>query len=210
MRRLLRRGAVVLAASLTLLTACAPGTASDVASDADSPLLAAARVTTTAPTPPSVTAPSTTTTLAPLSQPVDAPRNPYQAEPYRTIGRIEIPKLGLDADLGEGIALSTINRGPSHWPGSALPGQRGNVAIAGHRVTYTRPFRDIDQLVVGDEAIFTVDGDRFTYRVTGNEVVTPDETRIAAQTETATATLFACHPPGSAQYRFVVYLALVT
>ncbi|MGI8759602.1 MAG: sortase domain-containing protein, partial [Acidimicrobiales bacterium] len=56
--------------------------------------------------------------------------------------------------------------------------------------------------------IFTVDGRRSTYRVTGNEVVTPDAMRIVEQTPAPTATLFACHPPGSAQYRYVVKLAL--
>ncbi|MBW3611320.1 MAG: class E sortase [Actinobacteria bacterium] len=125
------------------------------------------------------------------------------------IGRLEIPALGLDVALHQGIDMPVINRGPSHWPGTALPGQPGNVVVAGHRVTNTRPFRYIDTLEVGDEAIFTVGGVRSVYRVTGDEVVDDKAMWITDQTAEPTATLFACHPPGSARYRWVTRLALV-
>ena len=46
--------------------------------------------------------------------------------------------------LYEGITLTTLNKGPGHWPGTALPSQDGNVVVAGHRVTHSRPFRHID------------------------------------------------------------------
>ena len=82
--------------------------------------------------------------------------------------------------------------------------------IAGHRVTHSRPFRHIDSLVPGDEIIFVSEGVRSVYQVTGHEVVTPDATWIVNQTPDATATLFACHPPGSARYRYVVRAALVS
>jgi sortase A len=124
------------------------------------------------------------------------------------LGAIEIPRLGLASSLHQGISLRTIDRGPSHWPGTALPGETGNAVVAGHRVTHGAPFREIDQLQPGDPVVFTVGGRRSTYRVTGHEVVAPDAMRIVAQTPTPTATLFACHPPGSARYRYVVYLAL--
>jgi sortase A len=152
--------------------------------------------------------PTTTTTVAPPRKPVSAPHDPNAAEPIRTIGRIDIPKLGLSADLGEGISLRNIDRGPSHWPGTAMPGQNGNVVVAGHRVTHTRPFRNIDLLVPGDEVFFTVDGVRWRYVMTGSQVVTPRQTEIVAQTPDPQATLFACHPPGSARYRYVVHLKL--
>jgi sortase A len=125
------------------------------------------------------------------------------------IGSIEIPRIGLAAELNQGISLNTIDRGPSHWPGSAMPGQVGNAVVAGHRVTRTRPFRDIDRLVAGDEVVLTAAGIRATYVVNGTEVVTPDAMRIVDPTPTATATLFACHPPGSARYRYVVTADLV-
>ena len=106
------------------------------------------------------------------------------------------------------MTLHNIDLGPSHWTGTALPGQPGNTVFAGHRITNSHPFRHLDQLVAGDEVIFTVDGVRSVYRVTGSMVVGPDETWIADQTPDATGTLYACHPPGSLAYRYVVKLAL--
>jgi len=145
---------------------------------------------------------------APLSQPV-AP-NDGAAEPVVELGTIEIPRIGLHTTLHQGIALSTIDHGPSHWPGTALPGELGNVVVAGHRVTKTRPFRHIDQLQPGDRVIFTVGATRVEYEMVANEVVTPDALRIVEQRPEHTATLFACHPPGSARYRFVVHLRMVS
>lgn len=154
--------------------------------------------------------PGTLPAPAPVSlpTPVRPPDDPYAPEPAIILGTIEIPRLGLAVPLNQGISLRSIDRGPSHWPGTALPGDPGNVVIAGHRATQTAPFRDIDQLQAGDAVVFTVGDERSTYRVTSHEVVTPDAMRIVEQTPEPTATLFACHPPGSAKYRYVVTLAL--
>jgi sortase A len=160
--------------------------------------------------------PSTVVTTAPappVSTPV--PRRPPADGRYRDngpvvqIGTIEIPKIGLVHPVFEGNTLTQIDHGPSHWPGTAMPGQAGNAVFAGHRVTHTRPFRNIDRLVPGDLVHFTIGGVRSTYRVTESFVVTPKDTWIINQTPTPTATLFACHPPGSARYRYVVRLTLV-
>jgi sortase A len=165
-------------------------------------------ITTTTTWPTTTLPPTPTTVPRPARRPVDAPTNSYAPEPIATIGAIEIPKLGVRSALGEGISLRNIDRGPSHWPGTAMPGQPGNVVVAGHRVTHTKPFRNIDQLVAGDEVFFEVGGARYRYVVTGSQVVTPKQTEIVAQTAEPTATLFACHPPGSARYRYVVHLKL--
>ena len=199
--------------------------AASLAGSGDEPALAGPAVVATEATP--STAPTTTTpepdTPAPVAHapaappppavatgtPIEPPADPRAPEPEVVIGSIEIPRISLVAPLNEGIGLDTIDRGPSHWPGSALPGQIGNAVVAGHRVTKTRPFRDIDRLVPGDEVVLTGAGVRATYVVNGNEVVTPDAMRIVDPTPTATATLFACHPPGSARYRYVVTADLV-
>jgi sortase A len=144
-----------------------------------------------------------------LPTPVAPPADERAPEPAVVIGTIEIPRIGLSVPLNQGISLTSIDRGPSHWPGTALPGQVGNVVVAGHRVTKTKPFRHIDTLRPGDEIIFTVDGVRSVYRVTSHDVVTPDAMHIVDQTAEPIATLFACHPPGSARYRYVVRAALV-
>lgn len=73
-------------------------------------------------------------------------------------GRMEIPKTGLDHITYEGATLAQIDYGPSHWPGTPLPGQIGNTVFPGHRTTKTRPFFDIDQLVAGDQIIMTTGG----------------------------------------------------
>ena len=104
--------------------------------------------------------------------------------------------------------MHNIDRGPSHWPGTALPGEVGNTVFAAHRVTHSRPFRNIDQLASGDPVVFTIGGVRSIYRVTEHQVVTPTDTWIVHPTSTATGTLFACHPPGSARYRYEVRLVL--
>ncbi len=150
-----------------------------------------------------------TTTLPDLPQPVIIPEDAYYPEPVREIGSMEIPALGMSSPVYDGVTLNNIDLGPSHWTGTAEPGQPGNTVFAGHRITNSRPFRDLDDLVEGDEVIFTVGGTRSVYRVTGNLVVTPADTWIADQTREPTGTLYACHPPGSVAYRYVVKLALV-
>jgi sortase A len=157
-----------------------------------------------------------TTTPTTVSTPVAVPDDPYAPEPVVRIGTIAIARLHLRADLYHGITLNNIDRGPSHWPGSAWPGSAGNAVFAGHRVTHTHPFLHVEQLRVGDQVVFTVivPGTSAptvsTYAVTGTEVVKPSDLAITDQTQAATATLFACHPPHSAVLRYVVHLALVS
>lgn len=178
---------------------------------ADDPRL---RVASATPTSTTTVAPATTVApvevaVAPASRPVQVPKDPYAKEPLKEIGIIEIPKIGLKHRLFEGITLRTIDHGPSHWPGTAMPGHRGNAVFAGHRVTHSKPFRNIDQLVPGDEVIFDIAGKRSVYKMTSSKIVTPKALDIVNPTPTPTATLFACHPPGSAKFRYVVLLALV-
>ncbi|HVE95329.1 MAG TPA: class E sortase [Acidimicrobiales bacterium] len=156
---------------------------------------------------PIAAAPPTTVRTRRPAAPV-APKE-SSAEPIVLLGRIEIPKIGLAHDVYHGITMRNIDRGPSHWPGTAFPGEIGNTVFAGHRVTKTKPFFRINELVPGDRVIFDIQGQRSTYEMTGSEIVTPDRLDIVRPTETATATLFACHPRGSAKYRYVVRLALV-
>src|SRR5437660_873082 len=110
------------------------------------------------------------------------------------IGRVEIPKVGVSQPMFEGVGLDVLANGPGHWPGTAMPGDNGNAVVAGHRVTHTHPFLDIDQLNPGDEVIFTTGAGRFVYAVTQTFIVTPDATWIANPTTDPTITLFACHP----------------
>ncbi len=110
--------------------------------------------------------------------------------------------------MHEGIELSTLDYGPGHWPGTAMPGEAGNVVVAGHRVSHNQDFRNVDQLSPGDEVIFNTASGRHVYSVVSTEIVQPDAMWITDQTSDATATLFACHPPGSVTQRIVVHLQL--
>src|SRR5205085_2692075 len=76
----------------------------------------------------------------------------------------------------DGVDLDVLANGPGHWPGTPMPGDVGNVVVAGHRVTHTHPFLDIDQLNPGDQVIFTTSAGRFVYAVTQTFIVTPDAT----------------------------------
>jgi sortase A len=168
------------------------------------PSTTSARVDTIA-----TTVATTTTSTIVLPQPI-APPDPDADEPLVEIGRIEIPRISLDRPVYEGITLGTLDNGPGHWPGSAMPGQIGNVVVAGHRVSHSGPFRNIDQLQPGDEVVLTTADGRFVYVVSGSEVVEPTAIEVIDQTPAATATLFACHPPGSTKYRYIVHLVLRT
>ncbi len=164
--------------------------------------------TTTSTTTTSTSTTSTTTTVADtLPNPEAVPADPRADEPLVELGTIEIPKIGVDKQMFEGITLTTLDHGPGHWPGTAMPGHVGNVVIAGHRVSHDKPFRHLEQLEVGDDVILTTPEGRFVYKVTGTEVVYPDALWIADQTADYTATLFACHPAGSTRQRIVVHLA---
>lgn len=168
--------------------------------------------TTSTTSPPSTSTTSTTSTTAvpvTLPNPEDPPADPNAAVPVVAIGTIEIPKIGVTKTMYEGITLTTLNHGPGHWPGTAMPGHQGNVVIAGHRVSHDKPFRNIDQLVPGDQVILTTDEGRFVYQVTGTDIVYPDALWIIDQTTDYTATLFACHPAGSTRQRIVVHLVYV-
>lgn len=160
--------------------------------------------TTVAPTP----APSPPP--APLPIPIDVPPDDGTTEPEVSLGAVEIPRLGLRRPLYEGIRMPTLDKGPGHWPGTAMPGELGNVVVAGHRVSHAADFRDLDELAPGDEVVFETATGRHRYLVVHTQIVEPEATWIVSQTADHRATLFACHPPGSVRQRIVVNLELAS
>jgi sortase A len=160
--------------------------------------------TTTLPPTTTTTLPPTTTTLAPLPQPDPAPLDAYADVPIYQIGTMAIPKINLVHPIFEGVWLTVVDHGPGHWPGSAMPGKRGNSVFAGHRVTHTHPFYDLDLLAPGNRVIFYMPSGTFTYEVTSITIVQPEELSIITPTRRPTITLFACNPKHSAAQRIVV------
>ncbi len=152
----------------------------------------------------------TIATTVPLPQPVPPPVDENAAEPVIERGRVTVPSIGLDAALYEGLALPTFDLGPSLWPGTAMPGQIGNMVVGGHRTSANADFRHLDQLVAGDEMLVTDNaGVQHTYAVDSIEITDPFAARIIHQTPQRTATLYACDPPGSVSRRIVVHLTYV-
>jgi sortase A len=180
--------------------------------DDEAPAPSSTTVTTAAVagTLPPTESPSTTLPPATLPAPDPAPADQFAATPDVVHGTLALPSIGVEQSLHEGVTLTAIDRGPSHWPGTAMPGEPGNVVVAGHRVTHSRPFYDLDRLQPGDPLVFTLnDGTRWTYELTSIEIVAPDAMHIVDQTAEPTATLFACHPKGSAAHRIVAHFRLV-
>ena len=208
------RGNFAISTSLLLLSACGGATTNSSPPSSISTSTSSPPTTTTVPIQTRVT----TTTVTPTTQEVTTPSEalpvpapppaPRAVEPRVELGILEIPKLGISKTLFEGVTLNTLDLGPGHWPGTAMPGHIGNVVIGGHRTTKDRPFRDIDQLLPGDEVILSTLEGRFVYRVNRTEIVTPDSLWIIDQTPAFTATLFACHPVGSTRERIIVFLDL--
>lgn len=145
--------------------------------------------------------------LAVQAQPVGAARSEQPARDS-VIGKLEIPALGVSQTVRSGITDRQFDRGVGWWPGTALPGEEGNMVLAGHRTVRPRPFWDIQKLRAGDEILVTRRGTVHRYVVTRARVVRNDATWILDQTEDATLTMFTCHPRGSTRQRYVVTASL--
>ena len=126
------------------------------------------------------------------------------------LGRIEIPALGVAAMILEGIDDKTLRRAVGHFPGTSLPGQPGNVAIAGHRDTFFRALRAIRE---GDEITLTTLEGSYRYRVDSTRVVAPGAIEVLDESAESILTLVTCYPfafVGPAPMRFVVRARWIT
>jgi sortase A len=102
------------------------------------------------------------------------------------------------------VSARTLRLAVGHVPGTALPGEDGNVVLAGHRDTFFRPLKDVEP---GDAVTLTTPEGRFEYRVEAAEVVAPTRTDLLESTSAPTLTLVTCYPfylVGSAPDRFIV------
>lgn len=165
--------------------------------------------TTTSTTTTGPATPTTTDPKAPVET-VEAdlqPKLPLPAE-GDPVAEIRIPDIGITRTIVEGITLDQLKRGVGHYPTSPLPGQAGNVAIAGHRTTYGQPFHNVDKLEPGDQIFFTTLQGEFVYAVTGTEIVKPGAVEILEDKGDNRVTLIACHPKYSLAERIIVYAEL--
>lgn len=144
--------------------------------------------------------------VRPISRVARASRKPlpWSKSPSAVIGRLSVPRLHLSAMVREGVDGKTLQIAVGHIPDTALPGQAGNVGVAGHRDSFFRGLKDLKN---GDEIQFaTLHGD-FQYVVESLIIVEPDNVAVLAPSSENVLTMVTCYPfsyIGNAPKRFVV------
>ena len=130
---------------------------------------------------------------------------------------ISTKDVKVDVLVVEGTTPAALRAGAGHYPGTPLPGEAGNVGIAGHRTTFGRPFNHIDLLNVGDEVVLETPFKRFHYKVMSGwgtdghayKIVDPSDFSVVENVPgKSLLTLTSCHPKGSAKKRITVRLEL--
>jgi sortase A len=127
----------------------------------------------------------------------------------QAIGRIRIPAIGVRFVVVQGTGAGDLRKGPGHYPDTPLPGERGTVAIAGHRTTYLAPFRRLDDIERGDQIELEMPYGRFYYAYERTRVVEPSALWVKDRVRYDRLVLTACHPLYSASKRIVVFARLV-
>ena len=143
--------------------------------------------------------------LRPVSTPMpDAVRRPSPPPAASVVGRIVIPRLDLSAIVREGVDARTLRRAVGHVPGTALPGEPGNAALAGHRDTFFQQLKDVRR---GDRVVVETPRGTFEYIVRDTRVVEPTTVSVLDPTAEQTLTLVTCYPfnfIGTAPQRLIV------
>lgn len=135
------------------------------------------------------------------------------------IGFLRIPALGRDYAWAvvEGTSLDDLARGPGHYVGTALPGEIGNFAVAGHRATHGAPFAEFDSLSVGDPVVVETSTHWYTYTVFAIQkpvpidsmwATAPDPQNPGAPPTVAKMTLTTCWPKWASTARYLVFTQL--
>jgi sortase A len=124
------------------------------------------------------------------------------------VGHIDIAKIGVGYTIVQGTDELSLEKGPGHYPGTALPGMGQTVAIAGHRTTYLAPFKLINELVPGNRIVITMPYGRFTYVVQYHRIVLPTALWVTHNVGYDRLVLSACNPLYSAAQRIIVFARL--
>jgi sortase A len=138
----------------------------------------------------------------------EAKRYRRQTHEGEAIGRIKIPRMGLNMIVVDGTDHETLKKGPGRDLRTFMPGENRLVYIAGHRTTYLAPFSHIDQLRKGDKVTLEVPYATFVYTVTGHRVVPADDLSVLKSPRHELLELQACHPRFFATHRYIAYALL--
>jgi sortase A len=140
----------------------------------------------------------------------DARRFANTLEQGQAFGRIEIPRIDVESVVVHGTRWGAdLSRGPGHYERTTVPGLGRTVGVAGHRTTFGAPFRDIDDIRVGDAITLEMPYATFRYRVFEHEIVDSGDWSVIRNRGFDTIMLSACHPLYSAEQRWIVYGRLV-
>ena len=128
-----------------------------------------------------------------------------------SLTRIKIPRIDVDTVVVEGTTASALRAGAGHYPSTPLPCEVGNVAIAGHRTTYGKPFHALDLLEPGDRITLETPIGSCTYEVERQFITAPTDVGVVDNTpDEARLTLTTCHPKGSARQRLILTATMVS
>ena len=128
--------------------------------------------------------------LVQAAQPIAIPPTPGP----RQAVRIQISTIGVDAPVVRGDSWEQLKKGVGQMLGTTDPGQAGNLVLSAHNDIFGEIFRYLDKLQAGDIIALQTTTERFTYRVTGSEVVEPTDVRVLSTTTASTLTLISCYP----------------
>lgn len=135
----------------------------------------------------------------------DPNQMPPQQDINGTIGIMLIPKIDLKVAVSDGVDMQTLKYAVGHFPGTAMPGQKGNFCVAGHRsYTYNESFNRLDEVKKGDYIIVKTTKGEYKYKIDDIKVVEPTETSVLDKTDDATITLVTCTPIRVATHRLII------
>ncbi len=127
----------------------------------------------------------------------------------QAIGRLRVPRMGVNMILVNGTDHDTLKKGPGRDLRTFMPGQNRLVYIAGHRTTYLAPFSHIDKLRPGDRVTIEVPYGTFIYSVTGHRIVVSTDLSVLRSPRHELLELQACHPRFFASHRYIAYAQLL-
>lgn len=124
--------------------------------------------------------------------------------------RILIPSINVDAPVGEGTDWESLKYRVGHHPGTANPGQRGNMVLAAHNDVYGELFRYLPDVPVGEIITVYAGDETFRYKITQRRIITPDQVEVMLPTTGPTVTLISCYPYLIDTHRIVLFGELVS
>jgi sortase A len=127
----------------------------------------------------------------------------------QVIGRLRVPRMGINMLLVNGTDHDTLKKGPGRDGRTFMPGENRLVYIAGHRTTYLAPFSHIDRLRRGDRVTIEVPYGAFIYAVTRHRIVKSTDLSVLRSPRHELVELQACHPRFFATHRYIAYAKLL-